>query len=268
MTESSTPPKGSVRVERAGVIAHVVLSNPARFNAMSLAMWRTLAEELERLDADRDVYVIALRGDGNHAFVAGADISEFETQRADPRGVASYDEAVARAQTTLANTSKPTIACIRGVCMGGGIGLALSCDLRIATRDSRLRMPAARLGLGYGFTNMQRVVAQIGAAAATELFYLARTFDGDEAQRLGLVHRSFAAEDYDAEVARYLDDIAGNAPLTLRAAKLAIHHAQLDPEQRDIAAVERAILACFNSADYREGRQAFAEKRAPRFRGE
>jgi enoyl-CoA hydratase/carnithine racemase len=152
--------------------------------------------------------------------------------------------------------------------MGGGIGLAVACDLRIATRDSRFRMPAARLGLGYGFAGMQRVVAQVGAAAATELFYLARIFDGDEAQRLGLVHRSFAPDEYDAEMTRYLDDIAGNAPLTLRAAKLAIRHAQLDPALRDVEAVGRAVQACFESADYREGRAAFAEKRAPRFRGE
>ncbi|HVE09552.1 MAG TPA: enoyl-CoA hydratase [Paraburkholderia sp.] len=267
MNEPTATPRGSVRVERDGAIAHVVLSNPARFNAMSLAMWRTLAEELQRLDADPEVCVIALRGDGERAFVAGADISEFETQRADPRGVASYDEAVAHAQATLANTGKPTVACIRGVCMGGGIGLALACDLRIATRDSRFRMPAARLGLGYAFRNMQRVVGQIGAAAATELFFLARTFDGDEAEHMRLVHRSFAPEVYDAEVARYLGDIAGNAPLTLRAAKLAIMHAQLDPALRDVDAVTRAVQACFDSEDYREGRAAFAEKRVPQFKG-
>ncbi|SAL44311.1 short chain enoyl-CoA hydratase [Caballeronia cordobensis] len=258
---------GTVRIERDGAIAHVVLSNPARYNAMSLAMWRGLADALDTLGADAAVRVIALRGDGERAFVSGADISEFGEQRNDPRGVALYDEAVARAQRTLADTPKPTLACIRGVCMGGGIGLALACDLRIAAADTRFRMPAARLGLGYALAGMERVVGQIGAAAATELFYLARTFDGAEALRMGLVHRAYAPDRFDDECARYLADIAGNAPLTLHAAKLAIREAQRPPDERDEAAVDRAVRACFDSNDYREGRAAFAEKRPPRFTG-
>lgn len=264
---AAAPAAGTVRIERDGAIAHVVLSNPARYNAMSLSMWRALADALEALDAEADVRVIALRGDGDKAFVSGADISEFDTQRGDPRGVATYDEAVARAQRTLAELAKPTLACIRGVCMGGGIGLALACDLRISSVDARFRMPAARLGLGYAFAGMQRVVGQLGAAAATELFYLARTFDGAEAMRVGLVHRAYGPDEYAAECARYLADIAGNAPLTLRAAKLAIREAQLAPPERDIARVDRAVRDCFDSDDYREGRAAFAEKRPPRFRG-
>jgi len=259
---------GTVRVERDGAIAHVVLSNPARYNAMSLAMWHGLADALDTLNADAGVRVIALRGDGERAFVSGADISEFGEQRSDPRGVALYDEAVARAQRTLADTAKPTIACIRGVCMGGGIGLALACDLRIATANARFRMPAARLGLGYALSGMQRMVGQIGAAAATELFYLARTFDGAEAMRVGLVHRTYAPDRFDDECARYLADIAGNAPLTLYAAKLAIREAQRPPGERDAETVDRAVRACFDSDDYREGRAAFAEKRPPRFTGQ
>jgi enoyl-CoA hydratase/carnithine racemase len=243
------PAAGTVRIERDGAIAHVVLSNPARYNAMSLAMWCGLADALDALGT------------------SGADISEFGAQRSDPRGVAAYDEAVERAQRTLADIPKPTVACVRGVCMGGGIGLALACDLRFSTVDSRFRMPAARLGLGYAFVGMQRIVGQIGAAAATELFYLARTFDGAEAMRLGIVHRAHEHDEYADACARYLTDIAGNAPLTLRAAKLAIREAQRMPPERDVDVVDRAVRACFDSDDYREGRAAFAEKRPPRFRG-
>jgi enoyl-CoA hydratase/carnithine racemase len=261
------PAAGTVRIERDGAIAHVVLSNPARYNAMSLAMWCGLADALDALGTEADVRVIALRGDGDKAFVSGADISEFGAQRSDPRGVAAYDEAVERAQRTLADIPKPTVACVRGVCMGGGIGLALACDLRFSTVDSRFRMPAARLGLGYAFVGMQRIVGQIGAAAATELFYLARTFDGAEAMRLGIVHRAHEHDEYADACARYLTDIAGNAPLTLRAAKLAIREAQRMPPERDVDVVDRAVRACFDSDDYREGRAAFAEKRPPRFRG-
>lgn len=248
-------------------VATVTLSNPARYNAMTFGMWTGLGDIVASLVDNEDVRVLVLRGDGPKAFVSGADISEFETARSGQEAVDAYNAAVARAQTGLSDFPKPVIANIHGVCMGGGIGLALACDLRYCARDSRFRMPAARLGLGYGFEGIRHTMDVIGAARTAELFYTASTFDGIEAERISLVHRAYEAAELDAEVAKIAAAIAGNAPLTLRAAKLAIQHALLDPDQRDPARVETAVQDCFRSADYVEGRRAFMEKRPPQFTG-
>lgn len=248
-------------------IARITLSNPAKYNAMSFGMWTGLGDIVESLLGRDDVRVLVLRGAGEKAFVSGADISEFETQRGSADAVDAYNKAVARAQNALTDFPLPVIAHIHGVCMGGGIGLALACDLRYCARTSRFRMPAARLGLGYGFDGIRHTVDAIGAARTAELFYTASTFDGAEAERIGLVHRAHDAEALDAEVHAVATAIAGNAPLTLRAAKMAIAHALRDPADRDAAAVDAAVDACFASADYIEGRRAFMEKRPPAFTG-
>lgn len=245
-------------------IAEVVINNATRHNAMTLGMWRQLADTVDHLGGRHDVRVLLLRGAGDKAFVSGADISEFEAQRSSAEGVATYDAAVERAQSALADFERPVIAAIHGICFGGGMGLALSCDLRVASRDARFRMPAARLGLGYAFKGVKRMVDLLGPTCAGELIYTARTVDAAEAQRIGLVgslHDNVIAHAH--ALAR---DIAANAPLTIATAKLAIR-AVLDDDETRRAAVDAAVRACFASQDYAEGRTAFTQKRPPVFIG-
>jgi enoyl-CoA hydratase/carnithine racemase len=259
--------KGAVHLQEDGAVARVTLSNPDRYNAMTLSMWQRLGDIIEALDARQDIRVILLRGEGSKSFVSGSDISEFESQRNNPENVKLYDLAVNRAQNALIACAKPVVARIQGICMGGGLGLAVSCDLRYASTDTRFRMPAARLGLGYGFDGLRRLVDVIGPSRAAEIFYTAATIDGAEAERIGLVHRAYENAELDEAVERTLAAIAGNAPLTIKAAKFTIRQALLDPQEQDPAAVQRAVQACFDSADYVEGRTAFTEKRPPRFIG-
>lgn len=249
-------------------IAEVRIDNAAKFNAMTLGMWQELAATVASLRADPAVRVLLLRGEGERAFVSGADISEFETTRSAETGSAAYDEAVSAAQSALMACPFPVVAAIHGICMGGGLGLAVACDLRYCTRDARFRMPAARLGLGYGFDGIARMVRVLGEARVAELFYTARTFDGTEAQRIGLVHS--AHEDsaaLDAHVQACVQQIAGNAPLTVRLAKRAITLAQPQLSSDALAEITQGRQQCLQSDDYREGRRAFAEKRAPVFKG-
>lgn len=256
---------GTVRLDRDAGVATLTLDNEARLNAMSLSMWTALADHLDALAQDDGTRVVVLRGAGGRAFVAGADISEFESQRADPDAVARYDAQVDRAQGALARFVRPVIAAIGGVCYGGGIGLALACDLRLAAPDARFRMPAARLGLGYAPRGMRRMVEVLGPARAGELFYTARVFGAADAARIGLVNE--VREDVFAAAHEMARDIAANAPLTVAAAKLAIRAADSD-DAALLAQAEAAAARCFGSQDYIEGRRAFMEKRTPRFTGE
>ena len=256
---------GTVRFSVDAHIATVVLANEGRFNAMSLSMWRQLAQVLEQLRADDAVRVLVLRGEGERAFVSGADISEFGAQRSSPDGVVAYDAAVDQAQTGLAEFPRPVIAAISGICYGGGMGLALGCDLRYAAPTARFRMPAARLGLGYALNGMQRMVDVLGAPNASELFYTARVCDAQEALRIGLVNA--VPQDCFAHAAQVAAQIATNAPLTIAAAKLAIQTVLSGRQEARAAAVAQAVRTCFESRDYVEGRQAFAEKRPPEFTG-
>lgn len=258
---------GKIVYSETGAIARLGIDNPDRRNAMSLSMWLAVAETMEKIAQSSDIRVVIMRGVGEQAFVSGADISEFKTRRSSSAGVSSYGDAVALAQSRIAQCPVPVIANIHGICMGGGLGLAMSCDLRYATTTTRFRMPAARLGLGYGFSGMQQLVGVVGAARAADIFYTARIFDGVEAERIGLVHQSLAADALDQHVEEIARMIAGNAPLTIKAAKLAIGNAVADPEKRDLQAVEDAVSACFTSQDYTEGSAAFMAKRAPAFTG-
>lgn len=245
-------------------IAEMVIDNPSKHNAMSLGMWTQLADTLDTLAPRQDVRVVVLRGAGAKAFVSGADISEFEAQRSSADGVAAYDAAVERAQSALANFVRPVIAAIHGICYGGGMGLALACDLRLASHTARFRMPAARLGLGYAYPGVKRMVDLLGPTRAGELIYTARVCNAQEALQLGLVG---ALHDDVVAAARALAaEIAANAPLTVTAAKRAIQ-AALEPTPAAVAQVAQDVRACFGSADYLEGRTAFAEKRPPRFVG-
>lgn len=264
--ETGVAPVGRVVLQKKDGIAWMRISNPARYNAMSLSMWHELAELIMAAEDDSQVRVIVVTGEGSRAFVAGADITEFATLRDSHDQIDAYGRAVSKAQSILSTCDKPTVALINGVCMGGGIGIALACDLRFCTSTARFRMPAARLGLGYDVDGLRRAVDVMGYPNAVDIFFSARTFDGNEAQRLSLVNRCFSAEHFELQVQAVLSDMSGNAPLTLRAAKRAFRHIVGDPTVT-LTDVNAAIDVCFKSADYREGQQAFKEKRTPQFQG-
>jgi enoyl-CoA hydratase/carnithine racemase len=263
-TEAHVPTIGT-RVE-AGV-AWLVIDQPARLNAMRLEMWIGLAEAVARAEADPAVRAIALTGAGERAFCAGADISEFAEKRSTPADVVAYDRAVERACAALGGAGKPTIAVISGICFGGGMELAMYCDLRIASAASSFRIPAARLGLGYGFGGVELMARKLGIGPVADLLISARVIDGAEALRLGIVNALFAPERFHDEAAAYLAGIAANAPLTLRAIKRALIELTRPEMWRDVGAVNALVAACFASQDYREGQAAFRERREPVFTG-
>jgi enoyl-CoA hydratase len=263
---------GDIGVERLigrkdGAIGWMIFNNPERRNAVSLDMWRAIPEVLAAFEADPEVRVVVFVGAGDRAFVSGADISQFEAERNDASAEARYSGASAAANVAMAGISKPTIAMIRGYCIGGGLALALTCDLRICTEDSRFAIPAARLGLGYGFGGVKALIDVVGPAIAKEILFTARQFSAEEALRIGLVNRVASRDELEPLVREYAAMIGANAPLTVRAAKIAAREALRDPEKRRLADVEAAVAACFDSADFKEGRTAFMEKRPPAFRG-
>ena len=258
---------GRVNIERRGPIASVVLDRPERHNAMSLTMWNALAGACESLAADRDVRCVILRGKGEQAFVSGADIGEFETLRADPEAARRYDQLTLRSFEAIAGLEVPVLAAIHGYCVGGGVAIALECDLRYAADDAVFAIPAARLGLGYGLDLLRTALHVLGPSATKELVFSAQRFRADAAERFGLLNRVFPKPELDASVEEIAVRIAENAPLTLRAAKRALRELLRPPAEADLAGAQRAIDACFNSADYGEGVRAFLEKRAPRFTG-
>lgn len=264
MTEAVT---GTMDLAIADGVARIVINNPARHNAISLAMWRQLAEHLERAAGDPTVRVLVLKGAGGKAFAAGADISRFESERATQAASDAYNATSARASEKLYNFAKPTIAHITGYCIGGGLALALCCDMRLADSVSRFAIPAARLGLGYGYAGVRRLVDVVGGAAAMDIFFTARQLDAEEALRLGLVNQAVPPAELDPLVADRVARIRANAPMTIAAAKAAVRELAKDPDRQDKAAVDAMVAACFASEDFIEGRRAFMEKRAPRFSG-
>ncbi len=252
---------------KENAIGWVIFSNPTKFNALTYDMWTALPGVIATYDADPEVRLIAFTGDGEKSFVSGSDISQFETSRGDASGQATYEQAVVAALEAPRLCGKPTLAKIRGVCMGGGMGLAAACDVRIAAMNATFCMPASRRGLGYNFPSIQRLVHLIGASHASDIFFSARKFVAAEALAMGLVNRVVDAADLDREFMEYCTLISENAPLTIAAAKFSISQSILEVGKRDLGQIARKISSCFTSADYQEGQRAFLEKRKPNFQG-
>jgi len=257
---------GRIRIERHGPLAELVVDHPERRNAINASMWRALAAAARELDRDDAVRVVVLRGEGELAFVSGADISQFEAERSG-RNAFAYNAENDEAFLAVAGIGKPVIAAIHGFCIGGGCALALTADLRFCADDAVFAIPAARLGLGYSAAGLAVLERIVGLARAKEMFMTARRFDAGEAERMGLVNRVLPKPDLDAFVREQAALIAENAPLTLRAAKRAFLDRGRPPEEREPERVQAAIGACFESGDYAEGVRAFLEKRRPVFQG-
>lgn len=250
-----------------GRVGYLIFNNPERHNAVSLEMWQGVATIVRTFAEDREVRVLVVTGAGDKAFVAGADISRFGDERNDAAAIAHYNSVTEQAFAELERFPKPSLAMIRGYCIGGGLALALCCDVRICSEDARFALPAAKLGLGYGVAGVKRLVDIVGPAFTKEIMFTARQFDADEARDMGLVNRVVPETGLEGYVRRYADSICDNAPLTIEGTKLIVGELLKDPESRDLAACAESVERCFASRDYLEGRTAFMQKRKPVFTG-
>jgi enoyl-CoA hydratase/carnithine racemase len=258
---------GKILQSVADGVGVITFNNPEKRNAMSLDMWEGLGHALIELRDDPEVRVVILVGAGDKAFVSGADISQFEKNRHNAQASEEYSKRSAAQRALLADYPKPTIACIRGFCLGGGMQVAMMSDIRIAAANSQFGIPAAKLGIAYGYDGLKNLVSLVGPSWARLLMYTGMRIDSAEAERIGLVDRVLPdAELWDAtlDIAR---TISGNAPLAIKAAKITIAQVLKDPDKRDMEAIKQIGTACMDSEDFREGRQAFMEKRKPRFKG-
>jgi enoyl-CoA hydratase/carnithine racemase len=250
-----------------GGVGRIVLHQPAKLNAMSYEMWCGLPEAMGQALADPDVRVVTVEGAGDRAFCAGADISQFGEKRTGGDAVKEYDRASDAGYRALSEATKPTVAIINGICFGGGMALAMSCDLRIASAGSRFRVPAGRLGLGYGYDAIMRLLRRLGPGPTAEILFTARILSAEDAKGCGVLQQIYPAESFAADAAAYVGMIAENAPLTLSAVKRTLLDWDLPEADRDPAPVAAIVAACFASEDYKEGQAAFKARRTPVFKG-
>lgn len=258
---------GKLLVGREDGVARIILNAPEKLNAMSLAMWRALGDVCLALAGDDSLRVVTIEGSGDRAFAVGADISEFGTTRNSAETAAGYNAAVSRAEDAIEALPVPTIALLRGYCIGGGLEIAMRCDLRLARDDARFAITPAKLSLGYGYDGIALLQRRLGHATTADLLFSARKLQADEALAKGICDRVYPVEHFDAEAQAYVATLAGNAPLSLRAIKAALVDLAKPETARDPNRARALALACFDSADYQEGQAAFAQKRPPRFEG-
>jgi enoyl-CoA hydratase len=258
---------GKLTVEKRGAVGWIVFDSPARRNAINGAMWRGIPPAMACFDADEEVRCVVFRGAGTQAFAAGADISEFEKNRAERAAVAAYDGLLDQVLHAIQGSRKPSVAMIHGFCMGGGVEVALACDLRYCGRSAQFAIPAAKLGLAYNIEGHKRLIETVGHARAREIMYLGRRYSAEEGLRMGLVHEVFPDPDLEASVEQILKNIEENAPLSIANTKTIIEEFVKSSGAPDVALMRAAMARCAKSADYEEGRKAFMEKRKPQFKG-
>jgi enoyl-CoA hydratase/carnithine racemase len=258
---------GKILLEASDGVGVITFNNPDKRNAMSLAMWEGFGHALTALRDDPDVRVVILRGAGDKAFVSGADISQFEKERHNAQAAEEYSRRSAAQRALLADYPKPTIACIRGFCLGGGMLVAMLSDIRMAAEDSQFGIPAAKLGIAYGYDGLKHLVSLVGPSWARLLMYTGMRISSSEALRIGLVERVVPNDALWGATMEIARTIAGNAPLAIKAAKTTIAQVLKDEGARDMEAVRNIGVACMDSEDFREGRRAFMEKRKPHFKG-
>jgi enoyl-CoA hydratase/carnithine racemase len=261
-------PTEKLIAEKDGAIGWLTFNNPARRNALSVDMWEGIPVVLEQFEQDPEIRVIVLRGTLEaKAFISGADISEFEKRRASNRDAAGYNETSAKAFGSVEHCRKPTIAMIQGYCLGGGLAFANMCDMRLAGENSRFSIPAAKLGLGYGWSGVKKLIDLVGPAYAKEIFLTARQFNAAEALAMGLINRVLPDAEIESYTRSYCGMIAENAPLTIAAIRAAAEEIGRTDAPIDAKRLDALVARCFDSEDYKEGRNAFLEKRKPQFKG-
>ena len=257
----------SLKVEKQASVGWIVFDNPQRRNAINGAMWRGIPEAMARFDADREVRCIAFRGAGSEAFSAGADISEFDKARAERGSVAEYDDLLDRVLHSIQGSLKPSVAMIHGFCMGGGLEVALACDLRYCGESAQFGIPAAKLGLAYNVEGHKRLLETVGHARTREIMFLGRRYSAAEALAMGLVHQVFPDAELENAVGTILQTLCENAPLSIANTKTILEEYVKSSGAPDAGRMRAAIERCAKSEDYKEGRRAFMEKRKPRFEG-
>jgi enoyl-CoA hydratase/carnithine racemase len=258
---------GKILQSVADGVGVITFNNPEKRNAMSLDMWEGLGHALVELRDDAEVRVVIMVGAGDKAFVSGADISQFEKTRHNAQASEEYSKRSAAQRALLADYPKPIIACIRGFCLGGGMQVAMLADIRIASDNSQFGIPAAKLGIAYGYDGLKNLVSLVGPSWARLLMYTGMRIDSAEAVRIGLVDRVVPDAELWSATLDIARTISGNAPLAIQAAKITIAQVLKDPDKRDMDAIKQAGIVCMDSEDFREGRRAFMEKRKPQFQG-
>lgn len=264
---SYNSPTEKIITSQNELAARIIFNQPEKRNAVSLEMWQAVEGAVDAFRDDSSVRVLVLSGAGGKAFVSGADISKFGSERASEEARTEYNDTLARVYEKIQAFPKPVIAQIDGFCIGGGLGLAVCCDIRICGASSQFAIPAAKLGLGYGFPGINRLANLVGPAFTKEFFFTARRFDAEECRMMGLVNRIVADGEVEAAAIEMAEKIGANAPLTVNSVKYIVNQTQLDESQRDLDKCAELVRGCFESQDYIEGRTAFMEKRKPKFIG-